>query len=242
VARLDKVPALSENAVRNAAGVTPENVVAPGSLISIRGYNLAPGSETGPASPLTQTLQGVVVQINSRLLPLVSITPDEIIAQLPSDLTEGEYTVTIRSIGQTPLFGKCQVARNAPGLFRTPGSAEDMPLAMAFHEDGQAVTVENPARTGEIVSILGTGFGPVEPGPLDGFAVPAAPPLVLRDALEIVAGGEIRAPVWSGAAPGLVGYALLKLQVDATMGQAQNLELKVRINGRESNPVLLPLQ
>ncbi|HEY3441796.1 MAG TPA: hypothetical protein VGK29_13615 [Paludibaculum sp.] len=242
VARLDKVPALSENAVRNAAGVTPENIVAPGSLISIRGYNLAPGSQTGPASPLTQTLQGVVVQINSRILPLVSVAPEEIIAQLPSDFVEGEYTVTIRSTGQAPLFGKCQVARNAPGLFRAPESIDDTPMAMAFHENGHPVTVANPAQTGETVSILGTGFGPVEPSPLDGFAVPAAPPLALRDTLEVVAGGETRPHVWAGAAPGRVGYSLFKLQVDATMGQAQNLELKVRINGRESNPVLLPLQ
>jgi uncharacterized protein (TIGR03437 family) len=242
VARLDKVPALSENAVRNAAGATPDDVVAPGSLISIRGYNLAPGAETGPASPLTQTLQGVVVQVSSRILPLVSVAPEEIIAQLPSDFIEGEYTLTIRSTGQAALFGKFVVARNAPGLFRTPESAEDAPMAMAFHEDGQRVTVEKPAQPGETVSILGTGFGPVEPNSLDGFAVPAAPPLALKDTLELLAGGETRPHVWSGAAPGLVGYWLVKLQVDSTMGQAQNLELKVRINGRESNPVLLPLQ
>ena len=242
VARLDKIPALSENAVRNAAGTTPDNVVAPGSLISIRGYNLAPAAEKGPASPLTQTLQGVVVQVNSRILPLVSVAPEEIIAQLPSDFVEGEYTLTIRSTGQASLFGKFQVARNAPGLFRTPDSAEDTPMALAFHEDGQAVTVDNPAQPGETLSILGTGFGPVEPSALDGFAVPATPPLALKDTLEAVAGGEVRPHVWSGAAPGLVGYSLIRLQVDSTMGQGQNLEFKVRINGRESNPVLLPLQ
>lgn len=242
VARLDKVPALAENAVRNAAGKTPDNVVAPGSLISVQGYNLAPGAEQGPSNPLTQTLQGVVVQVNSRILPLVSVAPEEIIAQLPSDFVEGEYTLTVRSTGQAPLFGKFQVARNAPGLFRTPDSVEEMPMAVAFHEDGRAVTVEDPAQPGETVSILGTGFGPVEPGGLDGFAAPAAPPLALKDTLEAVAGGEVRPTVWSGAAPGRVGYSLVKMQVDPTMGQGQNLEIKVRINGRESNPVLLPLQ
>lgn len=242
VARLDKVPALSENAVRNAAGKTPDDVVAPGSLISIRGYNLAPGAEVGPASPLTQTLQGVVVQVNSRILPLVSVAPEEIIAQLPSDFVEGEYTVAIRSTGQAALFGKFMVARNAPGLYQTPESTEDMPMAVAFHEDGQMVTVESPALPGETVSILGTGFGPVEPSWLDGFAVPATPPMTLKDGLELLAGGEVRPHVWSGAAPGRVGYSLVKFQVDSTMGEAQNLELKVRINGRESNRVFLPLQ
>ena len=115
-------------------------------------------------------------------------------------------------------------------------------MAVAYHEDGQMVTVENPARSGETVSILGTGFGPLEPSPLDGFAVPATPPLALTDSLEVLAGGEVRPHVWSGAAPGLVGYSVVKMQVDPTMGQGQNLEFKVRINGRESNPVLLPLE
>jgi len=150
--------------------------------------------------------------------------------------------LTVRSTAQSPLFGKFEVARNAPGLFSTQESTEDMPMAVAFHEDGSAVTADNPAQPGETLSILGTGFGPVEPNPLDGFAVPAAPPLPLKDTLEVIAGGETRPHVWSGAAPGLVGYTLVKMQVDPTMGQAQNLEFKVRINGRESNPVLIPLQ
>ncbi len=242
VARLDKVPALPENAVRNAAGVTPDKVVAPGSLISVRGYNLAPRAEMGPANPLTQTLQGVVVQVNSRILPLVSVAPDEIVAQLPSDFVEGEYSLTVRGVGVPALFSKFQVARNAPGLFSGPESNEDAPMAVAFHEDGRRVTLDNPAQPGETVSLLGTGFGPMEPSPLDGFAAPSAPPLPLKDTLEVLAGGEPRPHVWSGAAPGLVGYTLVKMQVDATMGQAQSLEFKVRINGRESNSVLLPLK
>lgn len=238
VARLDKVPALSENSVRNAAGTTPDDVVAPGSLISIRGFNLAPAAQTGPANPLTQTLQGVVVQVNSRILPLVSVAPEEIVAQLPSDFVAGEYSLTIRSTGQPALFAKFHVARNAPGLFRMPESE----FSLAFHQNGRAVTPDDPAQPGETLSILGTGFGPVEPSWLDGFAVPATPPMALKDTLELLAGGEVRPHIWSGAAPGRVGYSLVKIQVDPTMGRGQNLELKVRVNGRESNPVLIPLQ
>jgi len=242
VARLEKVPALDENSVRNAAGETPESVVAPGSLISVVGVNMAPAAERGPDSPLTQTLQGLVLDLGGRMLPLVSASPEEIIAQLPSDLNEGDYTLTVRSTSQSPLTARFSVARNAPGLFRAPEATAEIPLARALHQDGQPVTVENPARVGETISLLGTGFGPVDPTPLDGFAVPSSPPAPLKDMPELMIGGEVRPHSWCGAAPDRVGYSLLRFKVDATMGQSQNLDVRVRINGRESNAVLLPVQ
>lgn len=242
VARLEKMPALRDAAVRNAAGETPEPGVAPGSLISIQGVNLAPGWERGPDSPLKQTIQGVTVEVAGRILPLVLAGPDEVVAQLPSDLDEGTYTLALRSLGQPPLSAQFSVVRNAPGLFRDPSAPVETPLALARHADGQAITTDNPARVGETVTLMGTGFGPTDPQPLDGFAVPAEPPAVLKDSLELLIGGEVRPHVWAGAAPGLVGYSQVKVKIDATMGQTQNLDLRVRVNGRTSNAVLLPVQ
>ena len=56
---LDRIPFVSPGAVRNAAGETPENLVAPGSVISIVGVNLAPSAESSPGTPLKQILAGV---------------------------------------------------------------------------------------------------------------------------------------------------------------------------------------
>jgi uncharacterized protein (TIGR03437 family) len=242
VAKFDKVPALAKDAVKNAVGETPDLVVAPGSLISIRGYNMAPAAETGPSSPLTQTLQGVVVQMTGRILPLVSVNPEEIIAFLPSDIAEGTNSLTVRSPGQPALTATFEVTRNAPGLFRAAEATDELPLALALHEDGSAVTVEAPAVQGEVVSLLGTGFGPVDPSPLDGFAVPDSPAFSLKDTLEFYVGQDLRAQEWAGAAAGRVGYSLLKVKIDPLMGEGQNVTLKVKVNGRESNSVILPLK
>ncbi|MBI5281329.1 MAG: hypothetical protein HY858_06570 [Candidatus Solibacter usitatus] len=242
VARLDKVPTLAADAVRNAAGPTPVDGVAPGSIISIRGYSLVAQSERGPESPLTQTLQGLTVQMNGRILPLISVTPEEIQAQLPSGLEPGSYTLAVKPATQAALSTRFRVYQNAPGLFRLPETPEETPLALALHADGSPVTAESPAQAGETLSILGTGFGRVEPAPLDGFAVPSEPPAALKDTLELLIGGELRQASWSGALAGRVGLSVLRLKVDPTMGQGQNVELKVRINGQDSNTVLLPLQ
>ncbi|MGJ5820126.1 InlB B-repeat-containing protein [Paludibaculum fermentans] len=242
VARLDKVPALADNAVKNAAGDTPTDGVAPGSLISITGFNMTADYVKGADSPLAQTLQGVVVQLpGSRYLPLVSVAPDRIIGQLPSDYAEGEYTLTVRSPGQAALSTKFKVKTYAPGLFRRGDATDEVPLVLALHADGTEVTPESPARAGETVSLFGTGFGPLNPAPLDGFAVPANPPVPLKDAAELLIGGEVRPYVWCGAAAGRVGYWVMQFKIDSTMGQAQNVAVQVRVNGQPSNSVVLPL-
>lgn len=243
VARLDTVPELAENAVKNAAGDTPVDGVAPGSLISISGYNLASSYKQGPNSPLVLTLQSVVVQLpGSRYLPLVSVGPDRIIGQLPSDYAEGEYSLTVKSPGQAAMSTKFNVKANAPGLFRRGDATDELPMALASHEDGTEVTPDSPARPGETVSVFGTGFGPLDPAPLDGFAVPENPAMPLKDQAELLVNGESRPTVWCGAAVGRVGYWVLEFKVDPTMGAAQNVSLQVLVNGQPSNTVVIPLE
>lgn len=242
VAHFDRIPALQESAVRNAAGQTPVDGVAPGSLVSILGMNLAGDFVKGPDSPLAMTIEGIAVQVDDRILPLVSISPAEVVALVYSDLPPGEYPLTFHSPGQPALTGTLKLVRNAPGLFRQPGAPEETPLAFALHDDGALVTPDNPAKVGETVTLLGTGFGPVDPAPLDGFAVPASPAMPLVDPLELTVDGEVRPHLWAGAAPGRVGYQSVRFKVDATMGQGQNLALTIKVNGQPSNTVLLPVQ
>jgi uncharacterized protein (TIGR03437 family) len=216
--------------------------VAPGSIVSVSGYNLAPQYEAGPDSPLAMTLQGAMLTISERIVPLKSVSPDQIVAVLPWDLPEGAQTLTVRPSGQAPIKATFNVARNAPGLFQVQGAEGEPPLAYALHADGKPVTAGNPAKAGETLSLYGTGFGPVDPQPLDGFAVPATPPAPLKDTLELIGGGESRAFTWAGAAPGTTGYSLVKFRVDPSMGTATNVEIRVQVNGVSSNTVLLPVE
>jgi hypothetical protein len=82
---LDPVPYISPAGVLNAVGVTPQTGVAPGSMISIFGANLA-NTTIAFDGILPQTLGGVVAQAGNRLLPLVFTSVTQINAQLPDDL------------------------------------------------------------------------------------------------------------------------------------------------------------
>lgn len=235
----DRVPYVAPAGVANAAGETPVAAVAPGSVISIYGANLATDVEIGPDSPLAQAIAGVTVRTGDRMLPLFYVSPEQINAQLPSDVEPGEYSLTVKPGTGAEVKTNFTVARNAPGLFQTV--FEDKAWAVASHADGSAVTEESPARRGETITIYGTGFGPYDRPTPDGFAVPEAPVYKLADPAAIVAGETVFQPQWAGAAPGRVGIAAFKVLVGPELPSGAVL-LKLRVNEQESNSVLLAVE
>jgi uncharacterized protein (TIGR03437 family) len=239
-ALLDKIPTIPTAGIRNAAGETPEMVIAPGSIISVFGSLLAPDYAAAPAGPLSQTLAGTVVQWNSRLLPLLFVSPEQINAQVPSDLPEGEHTLGVRTGNQPVVEGKVRVVRNAPGLF---GYTLDQKFFLAAtREDGTVVSPENPARPGETITILGTGFGPYQRPLFDGFPAPMAPPNPLVDPVEIRLGELLLHPATAIASPGQVGLVALRLVIPADLAPTGELPLTAIVNGRSSNTALLPVR
>jgi uncharacterized protein (TIGR03437 family) len=238
-AQFDRVPFIAPAGIKNAAGDTPVDGVAPGSIISIYGASIASRLEVGPANPLAQSLAGVVVLLGDRLIPLIYVSPDQINAQLPVDLTEGGYNLTIKNDGLPDVTGQFNVVQNAPGLFAN--NVNDKQYAVAFHQDGSAVTVDSPAKRTEIVTILGTGFGPYNRRVPDGFIVPDSPAIPVVDTAEIVAGSVHLQPTFTGAAPGFVGVAVSKFRI-ASLPAASTVELRITVNGQDSNTVLLPVE
>jgi uncharacterized protein (TIGR03437 family) len=213
--------------------------VAPGSIIAIYGHNLAPMVELGRVNPLAQFIEGVTVTVNDRILGLLFISPDQINAQVPSDLPDGDYTLTVHSTGQPDVTASFTVARNAPGLFFQ--AVDEQQYVIALHEDGSLVTPDNPAKAGETISVLGTGFGPFGAKVIDGFFPPTPPP-ALADTLVITADDLSPVPTWTGAAAGYTGVAVTQFRIPDAMAAGSNVHLKVTVNGVDSNTVMLPIQ
>jgi uncharacterized protein (TIGR03437 family) len=237
---LDPVPFVDKGGVKNAAGDTPEQLVAPGSVISIVGVNLSTAEERGPASPLKQSLAGVTMQTAGLLMPLFFVTPAQINAQLPFEIGEGQQSLTLSVPGKADMTVDFTVARNAPGLFNT--QVGDVAYAMASHADGSPVTLDSPAAKGETVTLFGTGFGPYAGNAPDGFALPTGPNFMLVDPVKLLVGDAEVVTSYAGAAAQKVGVNALTFTVDDSMPQGTNAPVKVRINGHESNTVILPLK
>jgi len=240
IALLDEVPYIAPAGIRNAAGETPEAVVAPCSIISIYGASLANYVEIGPQNPLAQTLGGATVRTGDRLLALFYAAPGQINALLPCDLPEGNHTLVVSRAGQPDVTGEFTVARNAPGLFSRAFDAGA--YALAAHEDGTPLAPDSPARRGELVAIYATGLGPYDRMPPYGFALPGAPVYRLVDLVEVLAADRLVRHEFAGGAPGFSGTDVIRLRITDEFPRAAAVELRVRVAGRESNRVLLPLE
>jgi uncharacterized protein (TIGR03437 family) len=239
-ALFDAVPYIAPTGVQNGAGPTPQPGVAPGSAISIFGSNLATAVTTGPDSPLAQTLSGTVVQAANRLLPLFFVSPGQINAELPADFAEGPATLTVSAQGQPDVHAGFTVVRNAPGLFQQAVGRQS--FAVALHEDGSAVTTDSPALRGELLTVYGTGFGPTDNLRPVGFALPQTPPFLLLDVASVLVGDAVLAAENAFAAPARVAVDAVQFRLGDGAPTATNAPLRVRINGQESNTVLLPVQ
>jgi uncharacterized protein (TIGR03437 family) len=239
-AQFDVVPYVAPTGVQNGAGNTPQPGVAPGSVISIFGSNLASAVTTGPNSPLVQTLSGTVVQVANRLLPLFFVSPAQINAELPADMTLGAQTLTVSAQGQPDVTANFTVVRDAPGLFEQLVNGQG--FAVALHPDGSAVTTSSPAARGELLTVYGTGFGPTNPVRPLGFAVPQTPPFLLLDAASVQVGTAVLAVENAFAVPGSVAVDAVQFRLSDGAPSATNAPLYVSINGQQSNTVLLPVQ
>ncbi len=242
LARMDKSLTQPITAIRNAAGVTPEEVVAAGSLISIFGENLAGYLEAGPTGPiLAQQLAGVAVTVGNRILPLLFVSPEQINAQLPRDLAPGEYELRVVRVGRQDSTGGLRVVVRAPGLFSQV--IDNQPFALARHEDGSLVTPENPARGGEIVTLIGTGFGPYQSPATEGFALPPGPGFRVNSELVLEVGTLQTEVLYAGGVSGQIGLDQVRFRLPATFpeGSASNFRVKVRLDSRDSNEVVLPV-
>jgi len=240
-AYMQAVPFIAPAGIMSAAGATPDGTMAPGSVISIYGNSLAPGLQIATGNPLPQTLGNVTVTIGNYILPLLFVSPGQINAQLPSELVDGNYNLLVQQTGQPDVTGQLTVSRDAPGVF-TQTNLQQQPLVLAVHQDGTLVTFDSPAIHGEMISIYGTGFGPYASTLVDGFFVPATPPVTLSDSVMLNIGSIVKAPDFAGAAPGMVGMTLVQMKITDDIPSGTTVNLSMSVNSKQSTTVLLPLQ
>ena len=151
--------------VINAADAS--TAFSPGMVVLIRGTNLSTSSATISSLPAPTALGGVSVQFtasdgSTSLLPLLSVSPSEIRAQLPYDVATGPATVSVGSSTVTVTL-----VALAPRLI-TDFQNGNGDLLM-FHSNPQRqVTRQDPAQPGETVWIYAHGLGQTNPPVLAG--------------------------------------------------------------------------
>ena len=203
-------------------GASFSGALAPGGLVSIFGQGLASGTAAATAYPLPAALSGTSVTLNGKTLPLFYVSPGQINAQLPMDVT-GTATLHVAT-ASGGADAAIAVSDTAPAVFPSG----------VLHADYVPVSASSPAVAGETLLVFATGLGLVN-GPLaSGQPAPATPLLSVVNPVVVDFGSATVTPIFAGLSPGLASVYQVNVVVPNDL--ATNVyPLQVAAKGNLSN-------
>jgi uncharacterized protein (TIGR03437 family) len=222
-------PSIAANGVVSSASFLPH--VAPGSLASIAGTNLATSTPPEAATPLPTILAGASVSVNGKAAPILYASPTLINFQVPWGTATGNATVTVSVAGVASNAITVPVTATAPGIFYYSSGA-----AIAQNHDYSLNTSSNPEHAGSFIIAYLTGSGAVTPAVTDGAATPTTGLYQIPSSVPVTVtiGGQPAAVLFAGLTPGLI--ALLQLDITVPSGLAAgSYPMIVTIGGQVSN-------
>lgn len=252
-----QTPVITTNGIVNGATFAP-GPVAPGSIASIFGSNLASSLSSASTIPLSTALADVTVTINGKPAPLYFVSPDQVgkpgTAQiniqipfdvLPAGTTSGNVNVTVnRTANGSSQPATVQIAPVAPGILQTNG------LAIAINNaDGtiaaapgaiQGLTT-HAATAGDVLILYATGLGAVTPAIANGAN--SIDQLRQTNVIPTVMIGGIQAKVlFSGLTPQFTGVNQVNIVVPSGVTSG-NVPIQILANSiLTSNQVTIAIR
>jgi uncharacterized protein (TIGR03437 family) len=237
-------PAVNAGGVVNAGSYSAEGV-APGSIVSVFGANLAASTANASAIPLPTALSDVIsVTFNDIPAGLYFVSQNQINAQLPFDvLSSGSGTVNIvvtRSTG-TSVPQSVSVAPASPGIFTTTANG----LGQAFAYDNTTGAVAAPAGTpiGGLTTapisvssqhaliVACTGLGSVTPSIGDYVAASDGTFRYTLLTPTVLIGGVVAMPVYSVLSPQFVSEYQIGVIPDPSTPTGDAVPVQIQIGG-----------
>lgn len=195
-------PALNQNGV---TGITAGASPAAGGLISIYGYNFSKDGLFNAASfPLPRQLGSLSLLVNGIAVPLLAVTPWQINALLPQDVTLSQTAFEVHfSDSSQAAATSAQAQAASPAIFTY--SYGTMEVVAAFNwTRRQIIDPAHPAAAGHAIEVYGTGLGMTIPMVAAGQPSPLIP-LAVVPGVEMNIGGVPAQVLFAGLTPGLAG-------------------------------------
>ena len=89
--------------------------------------------------------------------------------------------------------------------------------AVVHASDGKLVTVSNPAKSGEVLTLYATGLGPTRPSLEPGAVFSANPLQTANSPIEVSVGGQAAEVLYAGGYPGTADGFQVNFRVPAGM-------------------------
>jgi uncharacterized protein (TIGR03437 family) len=243
-------PIINAGGIINAANALDVKGVAPGSIVSLYGANLAPKlSVADVAPPLPSTLGGVTVVVPGvEPLPLFFVAPGQINFQVPwfRVTNNTSLQITVRQGTLPGNTGTMLLQPFAPALFTvnqqgTGQAAARIAGTAIIPAPAGMFPGSRPAKAGEYVELYGTGLGSVSNTPPTGSPSPANPLARTLSTVKVTIGGQDATVTFAGLAPGLVGAYQIDAQVPAN-SSGDAVPVTVNVGGVASNSVTISIE
>ncbi len=225
----------------NAASFVANTALAPGSLISVFGQNLA-NSTLGAGFPIPTSLGGAQLNIGGQNVPLLFASPGQVNAQIPLSISPNSATTAYfvvnqnagSFLGQQGVVGQQSLvmAQASPGIFVTDPANVNGQGAITDAK-GAILNSGNPAARGQIIIIFATGLGAVINPPALGAAAGSTSTTIATPTVTI---GGLPADVkFSGLAPGFVGLYQINVAIPGNVALGASVPVVITQSGFSSN-------
>ncbi len=211
-------PKPSRRGAMNAANLSEGGPLAPGSIVTIMGTQLAASAMAADLGAQAATLAGAAVKVNGETAQLLFASPEQINFVMPADTPLGPASITIENLGRPSAAIPAEVVDAAPGVFTR--SQDGRGMVTATRVSGGAINEASPAHSGDMLWIYLSGLGNNHPAITVSIGGSPAQVLLERPAMNGVSSLLVRVP-------------------DSISGQATVI---VTANGRSSNVTTLPVE
>ncbi len=225
----------------NGASYTATGL-APGSLFSVFGNELASRAAPATGSPLPTSLEDATLRVNGVLAPLYYVSPNQVNAQVPWELAgQSQATLVVANGTEVADPQTVLLAPFGPGLFMFLATGT---LGQGAILDTLARLVDgaNPAREGSVLQIYATGLGAVTVPQTNGMPAPGGSTIATTTVPTVTIGGRSAAVSFSGLAPGFVGLYQVNVTVPAGVLPGRSVPVVLTIGGVSSNTVTIAVE
>jgi uncharacterized protein (TIGR03437 family) len=245
-------PQLPQDSIVNAASLSAGVPPSPGSVVSIFGANFANSLTVASTPELPTDLNGVRVTFNGIPAPLYFVSPNQINAQIPYELTGTSPRVVVsNAFGQSesrvlPLENSDPAIYSLNQSGRGQGAILIANTSLVAGVTGQPGVAARPARPGETITIYANGMGAVTPSIANGVnscggvCAPDASNLTLRRVVNnptvIIDGSAIPSAnvLFAGLAPQFVGLYQVNVTLPANVPTGNAVSVVLRQGERRS--------
>jgi uncharacterized protein (TIGR03437 family) len=222
------LPVLSLGGTVNNSNPVQAAPLAPGTIASVYGSQLATSAALTPSLPLVKQFQGTSIQIGSIAAPLFYVSPTQLNIQIPFELAPNQsYAILATVNGMSSVPDRLSVAPATPGVIAFPDNT-----TKAQHADGSFV---NAAKPGELLAMYLVGMGVTNPPVASGAVAPFDPHPATNFPPTVTLDGIPASLQFPG---GLVGGSVGLYQINFTVPMDTSpgtLKLVVTQNGFAAN-------